>query len=113
LPHETAGTLGAQASCTGTSFYTDVNGFTVSIPTIGNGTHLDNCLLGVGYDSEAVAWLQGSLNACYGQHLTVDGSYGRLTEAAVEVAQRDAKITPRRHLRAADPRSHPVGGGNR
>jgi peptidoglycan hydrolase-like protein with peptidoglycan-binding domain len=83
----------AQASCTGTSFYTDVNGATVSIPTIGNGTHLDNCLLGVGNDSEAVAWLQGSLNACYGQHLTVDGSYGPLTKAAVEVAQRDAKIT--------------------
>ncbi len=50
----------AQASCTGTSFYTDVNGSTVSIPTIGNGTHLDNCLLGVGNDSEAWPGCRGA-----------------------------------------------------
>jgi peptidoglycan hydrolase-like protein with peptidoglycan-binding domain len=83
----------AQASCTGTSIYTDAKGYGVFIPTIGNNTHQDNCELGLGNDSDAVATLQNTLNYCYGQHLTIDGDYGPLTEAAVKVAQRDAGVT--------------------
>jgi len=83
----------AQASCTGTSVYTDVKGYGVFIPTIGNNTHRDDCELGLGNDSDAVATLQNTLDYCYGQHLTIDGDYGPLTQAAVKVAQRDAHVT--------------------
>ena len=83
----------AQASCTGSSGYTDVKGFGVLVPTIGNNTHQDNCELGLGNDSQAVVALQETLDGCYGQHLAVDGDYGPLTQAAVEVAQRDAHVT--------------------
>lgn len=87
-----AGPASAQASCTGTSVYTDAKGFGVFIPTIGNNTHRDNCDLGLGNDSDAVATLQNTLNYCYGQHLTIDGDYGPLTQAAVKVAQRAVNI---------------------
>jgi murein L,D-transpeptidase YcbB/YkuD len=83
----------AQASCTDVSGFTDVKGYEAVIPTIGYQTHQDNCELGVGNDSYAVVALQETLNDCYGQHLTVDGDYGPLTEAAVKVAQRDAGVT--------------------
>jgi peptidoglycan hydrolase-like protein with peptidoglycan-binding domain len=83
----------AQVSCTNWSIYTDVSGWAVAIPTIGMQTYRDNCDLGLGNDSQAVAALQDSLNHCYGQHLTVDGIYGPLTQAAVEYAQRSAGIT--------------------
>jgi len=83
----------AQASCTGSSGYTDVKGYGVLVPTIGNNTHQDNCELGLGNDSQAVVALQETLDGCYGQHLAVDGDYGPLTQAAVEVAQRDAHVT--------------------
>jgi len=49
--------------------------------------------LGLGNDSQAVVALQETLDGCYGQHLAVDGDYGPLTQAAVEVAQRDAHVT--------------------
>ena len=83
----------AQASCTGSSGYTDVKGFGVLVPTIGNNTHQDNCELGLGNDSQAVVALQETLDGCYGQHLAVDGDYGPLTQAAVEVARRAAHVT--------------------
>jgi hypothetical protein len=35
-------------SCTGTSIHSDVKGYGVSMPTIGNNTHRDNCALGRG-----------------------------------------------------------------
>ena len=88
-----AGPASAQASCTGTSIYTDAKGLGVFIPTIGNNTHRDNCELELGNDSDAVATLQNTLNHCYGQHLTIDGDFGPLTQVAVRVAQRDAGVT--------------------
>jgi peptidoglycan hydrolase-like protein with peptidoglycan-binding domain len=83
----------AQASCTGSSGYTDAKGFGVLVPTIGNNTHRDDCELGLGNDSQAVVALQETLDGCYGQHLATDGDYGPLTQAAVEVAQRAAHVT--------------------
>jgi len=62
------------------------------VPTIGNNTHRDNCELGLGNNSQAVVALQETLDGCYGQHLAVDGDYGPLTQAAVEVAQRAANV---------------------
>jgi len=78
----------AQASCTGTSNFIDSIGGVAPIPTIGNNTGRDNCDLGVGNDSGAVKTLQRELNACYGQHLTVDGIFGQATKASLQVAQR-------------------------
>jgi peptidoglycan hydrolase-like protein with peptidoglycan-binding domain len=83
----------AQASCTDVSGFTDVRGYQAVIPTIGYQTHRDDCELGLGNDSYAVVALQETLNHCYGQHLTTDGDYGPLTQAAVEVAQRAAHVT--------------------
>ena len=83
----------AQASCTSTSNFLDSVGGVAPIPTIGNNTGRDNCDLGVGNDSGAVKTLQRELNACYGQHLTVDGNFGSLTQAALKVAQRREGIT--------------------
>ncbi len=70
----------AQASCTGSSGYTDAKGFGVLVPTIGNNTHQDNCELGLGNDSQAVVALQETLDGCYGQNLATDGNYGPLTQ---------------------------------
>ena len=82
----------AQASCTGTSNFLDSVGGVAPIPTIGNNTGRDNCDLGVGNDSGAVKTLQRELNACYGQHLGVDGVFGSQTQAALKVAQRRERI---------------------
>jgi peptidoglycan hydrolase-like protein with peptidoglycan-binding domain len=83
----------AQASCTGSSAYTNAGGHLVFVPTIGSDTHRDNCDLGLGNDSNAVFWLQTTLNNCYGQHLALDSDFGPATQAAVKVAQRAAHIT--------------------
>ena len=83
----------AQASCTGSSGYTDVDGGGVLVPTIGNNTHRDDCELGLGNDSQAVVALQETLAGCYVPGLQPDGIYGPQTQAAVETAQRDAHIT--------------------
>lgn len=83
----------AQASCTGYSPLLGTGGNYMLIPTIGNATGRDNCDLGLGNDSNAVVILQGTLNHCYGQHLTVDGDFGSLTQAALKVAQRREGIT--------------------
>jgi len=83
----------AVSSCTGTSLYTDAAGFQQAIPTIGNGTHQDDCELGVGNQGSAVKDLQYTLDECYLRSLTVDGIYGSQTQAAVEYAQRSVGIT--------------------
>jgi hypothetical protein len=47
-----------------------------------------DCYLHHGPNGGGVAALQRSLNACNGQHLVVDGSFGPRTEAAVRAVQR-------------------------
>jgi peptidoglycan hydrolase-like protein with peptidoglycan-binding domain len=69
----------------------NLGGYDVNVPATASGS--DDCELGVGNESIAVALLQIDLNACYGQHLAVDWIYGPLTKAAVEVAQRDSGAT--------------------
>jgi peptidoglycan hydrolase-like protein with peptidoglycan-binding domain len=86
-----AGPASAQASCTSGEQFVNQGGHFVDIPTTASGS--DNCDLGVGNQSLAVQLLQYDLNRCYGQHLTVDGIYGPLTKAAVEVAQRASGAT--------------------
>jgi peptidoglycan hydrolase-like protein with peptidoglycan-binding domain len=88
-----ASAASAQASCTGSSAYTNAAGHLVFVPTIGSDTHRDNCDLGPGNNGNAVYWLQTTLNHCYGAGLALDGSYGPLTQAAVKHAQRVAGIT--------------------
>jgi len=88
-----AGPVSAQASCTGASLYSNTAHELVAVPTIGNDTHLDNCELGLGNQSDAVYWLQFDLNQCYGQHLAQDGIYGSLTQQAVEHVQAAVHIT--------------------
>jgi peptidoglycan hydrolase-like protein with peptidoglycan-binding domain len=83
----------AQSSCTGSSGYTDVKGFGVLVPTIGNNTFRDNCELGLGNDSQAVVALQETLDGCYGQSLATDGIYRSQTQEAVEDAQQAVHIT--------------------
>jgi Putative peptidoglycan binding domain len=83
----------AQSSCTGASGYNNAAGHLVFVPTIGNDTHRDNCDLGVGNSGTAVTWLQTTLNYCYSAGLSVDGSYGSLTQAAVKKAQRAAGVS--------------------
>jgi peptidoglycan hydrolase-like protein with peptidoglycan-binding domain len=83
----------AQASCTGSSAYDNSANHLVFVPTIGDDTHLDNCELGLGNDSNAVFWLQTTLNFCYGAGLATDGIYGPLTQAAVRHAQTLAGVT--------------------
>ncbi|HTV99837.1 MAG TPA: peptidoglycan-binding domain-containing protein [Streptosporangiaceae bacterium] len=87
-----AGPASAQASCTSATQIANSGGYLADIPTVGASTGNVNCDLGVGNEGTAVEVLQFALNQCYGQHLTKDGIYGSLTEAAVEVAQRDAGI---------------------
>lgn len=87
-----AGPVGAVASCTGVSGYVNTKGQPVAIPTIGQNTHQDNCELGLGNNSGAVAWLQFDLNQCYGENLAQDGNYGPLTKEAVQDAQAAAGI---------------------
>jgi peptidoglycan hydrolase-like protein with peptidoglycan-binding domain len=82
----------AAVSCNSTSLIFGINSFRVRVPTVGTGTGNDNCLLGPGNDSTAVARLQISLNACdlpaLGvPPLTVDGIYGTKTEQAVQAVQ--------------------------
>jgi hypothetical protein len=83
----TAPVAGAESSCTGCSVYRGQAGNFIEVPTIGNATRRDNCLLGVGNDSNAVAILRISLNNCYGRHLAVDSNFGPKTQAAVRYAQ--------------------------
>ena len=86
-----AGPASAQASCTTATQLGNSGGYLADIPSLASGS--TDCELGVGNEGIAVQALQFALNQCYGQHLTQDGIYGSLTEAAVEVAQRDAGIT--------------------
>jgi len=79
------------ASCTSTSVYWDMIGFSVNLPTIGHNTHRDNCLLGVGNQSSAVTALQVALSHCY-RRIAIDGVFGPQTEAALRYAQKSAHI---------------------
>jgi peptidoglycan hydrolase-like protein with peptidoglycan-binding domain len=85
----------AAVSCTGTSLVTANAGDLIRIPTVGNGTGNDNCQLGLGNDSVAVARLQIALDSpCnFSAGLAVDNDYGPLTQAAVEHAQSEYGIT--------------------
>jgi peptidoglycan hydrolase-like protein with peptidoglycan-binding domain len=52
------------------------------------------CILKVGdYNNDGVQSLQWGLNACYGQHLALDGDFGSLTKAALQYAQHKANVT--------------------
>jgi peptidoglycan hydrolase-like protein with peptidoglycan-binding domain len=84
----------AAVSCTGTSLVKANVGDLVRVPTVGNGTGDDNCQLGLGNDSVAVARLQIALNSkCnFSAGLKVDNDYGPLTEAAVRHAQSEHGI---------------------
>jgi peptidoglycan hydrolase-like protein with peptidoglycan-binding domain len=88
----------AAASCTGTSLLTGALGNAIRLPTVGNGTGNDNCQLGVGNNSVAVARLQIALDQCdlnpAGYHqIATDGSYGPDTAGAVTATQRFFGIT--------------------
>jgi peptidoglycan hydrolase-like protein with peptidoglycan-binding domain len=91
----TTGAVGghAQASCTGVSTFTVSDGARVHIPTIGNNTHADNCLLGEGNDSPAVGDLQETLIECYGASIAEDNDFGQATKTALQAAQRREGIS--------------------
>lgn len=52
-----------------------------------------DCVLYQGVNNGAVTTLQKTLNACYGESLATDGSYGPLTKAAVKRAQQYHRIS--------------------
>jgi peptidoglycan hydrolase-like protein with peptidoglycan-binding domain len=85
----------ALSSCSGTSLVKGLNALgvysSIRVPTVGNGTGDDNCELGPGNDSVAVARLQVALDSVfcnYDAGLTVDGIYGSATQTAVRDAQK-------------------------
>jgi hypothetical protein len=93
----------AQASCTGSSAYTNAGGHLVFVPTIGSDTHRDNCDLGLGNDSNAVFWLQTTLN-----NWLRPAPRARQRLRASDASSREGCPTGRAHngrwrLRAADP----------
>jgi hypothetical protein len=76
----------------------------VQIPSTGSGWPNASCEMYTGASGTAVRQLQLALNACYKERLTVDGSYGALTKAALKRAQtkegmpsadRDGRYGPR------------------
>jgi peptidoglycan hydrolase-like protein with peptidoglycan-binding domain len=80
----------AQASCNGTSLKPALDGGSVRVPTLGNGTGNTNCDLGIGNAGQAVARLQIALRYCNNDDTTVavDSNYGPLTsEAVLDVQQ--------------------------
>lgn len=79
----------AQPSCTGTTFFGGLQ-----IPTIGDNTRADNCLLGLGNDSSAVGALQIALNLCYHAGLSIDNDFGPATRSALQTAQRREGVSP-------------------
>lgn len=77
----------------------------VQVPSTSNTSYTyTNCEMDTGASGGGVKQLQRSLNACYGESLSVDGSYGSLTKAALKRAQtkegmptadRDGRYGPR------------------
>lgn len=82
----------AQASCAGTTDHVSGN-FDAAIPSTSNNSGNFDCIDGIGNSGAAVKRIQTSLNHCYGQNLTVDGSYGTLTSNAMKVAQKRLGVT--------------------
>jgi len=58
-----------------------------------DGTFTPDCLMRQGDVGNDVAQLQATLNACYGEHLAVDGVFGPLTRAALVRTQSKAGVT--------------------
>jgi peptidoglycan hydrolase-like protein with peptidoglycan-binding domain len=84
----------ATASCTGTTtVYDELSGWHHVIPTLGSGTSNYNCILGNGNNGSAVTALQKNLNFHYHRGLSVDGSYGPATSAAVKYVQHLFSLT--------------------
>ncbi|MEG3627189.1 peptidoglycan-binding domain-containing protein [Streptomyces poriticola] len=89
----TAGTAQAATHCQGYSTYKYGSALLYK-PTTKNKSRNTNCILargdgyGGGSQLNAVAWLQRSLNRCFGTDLDVDGLYGPATVGAVKTAQR-------------------------
>ncbi len=80
----------ALPSCNSTTrAYTAAENEYAVIPTYRNGSVDDiGCLLGSGNSGSAVRALQTALNRCHGQPISVDGSFGPQTRAAVVAVQR-------------------------
>ncbi len=89
----TAEASAATPTCTSGSQFTDSDAQQVWIPTVGYQTDNADCQLALGNDNDAVKILQNDLNACYRSGLTIDGSFGSLTKAALQAAQRRAGIS--------------------
>jgi peptidoglycan hydrolase-like protein with peptidoglycan-binding domain len=81
-------------NCGGTSLARGFfSGLPMRVPTVANGHPAQwGCNLPPGSTGAAVARLQIDLNACYGDDLAVDGSYGPLTEGAVKAVQRHENV---------------------
>ena len=78
----------AAPQCTSYAVYHGAN-----VPSVGRGGSV-NCQMGQGAQSEAVLYLQYTLNYCYGAGLSQDGDFGPRTKAALIAAQRQAGAAP-------------------
>ncbi|WP_199550876.1 peptidoglycan-binding domain-containing protein [Streptomyces sp. N35] len=85
----TAGPAHAASTCTGSYAWKFSSSFFTWLPARGDTTI---CNLASGNSGSAVARLQNTLVLCYGQHIVVDGNFGRNTKLALEAAQRVEKI---------------------
>jgi peptidoglycan hydrolase-like protein with peptidoglycan-binding domain len=74
----------AAPQCTSYAVYHGAN-----VPSVGRGGSV-NCQMGQGAQSEAVLYLQYTLNYCYNAGLSQDGDFGPRTRAALVSAQRSA-----------------------
>ena len=80
----------ADAPCTGSESYFNGRIYVV-MPVASDGAF--SCYMNRGNTGDDVRAMQNTLNSCYGASLTVDGSFGPRTQAALRAAEDSAGST--------------------
>jgi peptidoglycan hydrolase-like protein with peptidoglycan-binding domain len=80
----------ADAPCTGSESYFNGRIYVV-MPVASDGAF--SCYMNRGNTGDDVRAMQNTLNSCYGASLTIDGSFGPKTQAALRAAESTAGMT--------------------